>query len=149
MKRQSMIGLLVAASMVGVTASAGMAAGGVGSPARVDSSNDVQPVRFDASKVQEGRALFTQVCSNCHTNEPNKNKIGPSLFGVVGRHAGSAPGFDYSQAMKGAPVTWNDETLDRYLADPKSFVPGNKMPYMGVKNDERRQGIIAYLHTLQ
>jgi cytochrome c2 len=146
--RQSLIGLLVAASIVAVPA-AGMAADGVGPMAWADTSGGAQPARLDAGKVQEGRTVFAQVCSNCHTGEPNKNKIGPSLFGVIGRHAGSAPGFDYSDAMKGAPVTWNDETLDRYLADPKSFVPGNKMPYMGVKNDERRQGVIAYLHTLQ
>jgi cytochrome c2 len=134
MKRQSVIVLLAAAAV-----SAGTAAW----------AGDVQQVRFDPGSVQDGRAVFAQVCSNCHTNEPNKNKIGPSLFGVIGRHAGSAPGFDYSNAMKGAPVMWNDETLDRYLADPKSFVPGNKMPYMGVKNDQRRQNVIAYLHTLQ
>src|SRR5580658_5902307 len=98
---------------------------------------------------QRGEDLLQRRVQHLHTDKPNKNKIGPSLFGVIGRHAGSAPGFDYSEAMKVAPVTWTDETLDRYLADPKSVVPGNKMPYQGVKNDERRKEIIAYLHTLQ
>jgi cytochrome c2 len=136
MKRRSMIGLLVAASIVGAPAWAGV-------------TTVAATPAGDPGKVQEGRTVFAQVCSACHANEPNKNKVGPSLFGVVGRHAGSAPGFAYSDAMKESLVTWNDETLDRYLADPKSFVPGNKMPYVGVKNDERRQGVIVYLHTLQ
>lgn len=113
------------------------------------SSAGVQEVRFDPSQVKEGKAFFNDVCSACHTDKPNKHKIGPSLFGVIGRHAGSAPGFDYSEAMKDASVTWTDDTLDRYLADPKTFVPGNKMPYTGVKNEERRKDVIAYLHTLQ
>jgi cytochrome c2 len=137
MKQQAIIVLVAAAAIV------------VGASAWADSSAGVQEVRFDPSQVKEGKTVFNDVCSACHTNKPNQHKIGPSLFGVIGRHAGSAPGFDYSNAMKGAPVTWNDETLDRYLADPKSFVPGNKMPYTGVKNEERRKDIIAYLHTLQ
>jgi cytochrome c2 len=99
-------------------------------------------------QVSEGKTFFNDVCGTCHTNKPNQNRIGPSLFGVIGRHAGSAPGFDYSTAMKGAPVTWTADTLDRYLADPKAVVPGNKMPYAGVKNDERRKNLIAYLSTL-
>jgi cytochrome c2 len=137
MRRQSAIVLLAAATMI------------AGAPVSAGFAGDIQTVRFDPGMVQEGRALFAQVCSACHTNEPNKNKIGPSLFGVIGRHAGSAPDFDYSDAMKGAPVTWDDQTLNRYLADPKSFVPGNKMPYAGVKNDERRRDVIAYLYTLR
>jgi cytochrome c2 len=137
MKRQSMIVLLVAVTMIS------------GAAARAGSSADVQQAPFDPERVKEGRTAFSQVCSTCHTSEPNRNKIGPSLFGVVGRHAGSASGYDYSDAMKKASVTWNDESLDRYLVDPKSFVPGNKMPYMGVKNDQRRRDVIAYLHTLR
>jgi cytochrome c len=106
---------------------------------------DGQPL---PGQVNEGKTFFNDVCSACHTNKPQQNRIGPSLFGVIGRHAGSAPGFDYSTAMKSAAVTWDAETLDRYLADPKSVVPGNKMPYAGVKNDERRKNLIAYLSTL-
>jgi len=102
--------------------------------------------------VHEGRAVFVQVCGACHTNEANKHKIGPSLFGVVGRPAGSAPGFEYSDAMREAAVIWNDETLDRYLADPKNFIRGGRMPYsllMGTGSNERRKDVIAYLRTLQ
>src|SRR5215469_1891183 len=118
----------------------------LGSSAWTGSRAEVPPV--DASQINQGKTFFNDVCGACHTNKPNQNRIGPSLFGVVGRLAGSAPGFDYSTAMKGAAVTWSEESLDRYLADPKAVVPGNKMPYAGVKNDERRKNLIAYLSTL-
>jgi cytochrome c2 len=136
MKQRAMIALLAATALV------------LAASAWAQSSAGVQEVRADQGQVKDGKSFFNDVCSTCHTDKPNKHKIGPSLFGIVGRHAGSAPGFDYSQAMKGASLTWNDETLDHYLADPKNFVPGNKMPYVGVKNDERRKDVIAYLHTL-
>jgi len=103
----------------------------------------------DAAEVQDGQAQFKQICATCHTNEPSKNKIGPTLFGLIGRRSGSAPGFSYSDAMRNAGVVWNEQTLDKYLADPKAFVPGNKMPYLGVKKPEARKDIIAYLSTLR
>ena len=103
----------------------------------------------DEHIIEEGRTGFRNICATCHTSEPNKNRVGPSLYGVIGRRSGSAPGFDYSEAMRKAQVTWSEETLDRYLADPKSYVPGNKMPYLGVKNPEQRKDIIAYLSTLR
>jgi cytochrome c len=120
----------------------------LGSSLWTGSQAEGQPGPVDASQVNQGKTFFNDVCGACHTNKPNQNRIGPSLFGVIGRHAGSAPGFDYSTAMKGAAVTWNADTLDRYLADPKATVPGNKMPYAGVKNEERRKNLIAYLSTL-
>ncbi len=102
----------------------------------------------DAHEVQEGQKIFKRVCFTCHTSEKGKNKVGPSLFDVVGRKSGTAPGFVYSEAMKAADVTWSDETLDKYLADPKGFIPKNKMPYAGVKKADERKEIIAYLKTL-
>ena len=142
MTRRSTIGLLIAAGVAGVFSAAGVTA----------TLGNVPGMRFHPSKVEEGRIFFAQVCQACHTGEPDKNKNGPSLFGVVGRQAGSVPGFDYSDAMREVALTWNDETLDGYLADPKNFVPGNKMPYSllwGATNEDRRKGVIAYLHTLQ
>jgi cytochrome c len=143
MKRQSKIGLLAAATVAGFFLGAGVAAN-VG-----DGRN--LPL-FHSSEAQDGRTVFVQVCSACHASEPNRDKTGPSLFGVIGRQAGSVPGFDYSDAMRRTDVTWNDETLDRYFADPKSYVRGNRMPYsllMGAESSERRKHVIAYLHTLQ
>ena len=141
MKKQSRIGLLVAASAAVVLSAAVTATVG-----------NVREAAFTPTGAEDGRIVFAQVCKSCHTNEPDKHKAGPSLFGVIGRPAGAASGFDYSDAMKQASLTWTDESLDRYLADPKHFVPGNRMPYslmMGAENGQRRERIIAYLHTLQ
>jgi cytochrome c len=91
-----------------------------------------------------GEKVFNQ-CKGCHTVEEGKNRIGPSLYGVVGRKAGSIDGFNYSPAMKSAGLTWTVETLDKYLADPKAVVPGNKMAFAGLKNEQDRQNVIAYL----
>ena len=100
----------------------------------------------DATK---GQAVFKKVCAVCHTAEAGKNKIGPSLFGVVGRKAGSVEGFNYSDAMKNSGITWTPEELDAYVTDPKKKVPGNRMPYAGLKKEGDRQDLIAYLATLK
>jgi cytochrome c len=92
----------------------------------------------------KGEKIFAR-CKACHTVEAGKNKIGPSLAGVVGRHSGSIADFKYSDAMHNANVTWDEANLDKYLADPKSFVPGNKMLFPGLKNEQDRQDVIAYL----
>ncbi|MBS0221010.1 MAG: cytochrome c family protein [Proteobacteria bacterium] len=102
----------------------------------------------DNADVAEGAKLYKRTCLACHANEAGQNKVGPALFGVVGRKAGSAPGFSYSQAMKTAGVTWDDATIDKYIADPRKFLPGNKMAYAGLKKGEERKEIIAYLKTL-
>jgi cytochrome c len=95
-----------------------------------------------------GKKIF-QKCALCHTNEQGKNKIGPSLFGVVGRHSASIPDYAYSDAMKAANKTWDEATLDTYLTDPKALVPGTKMIFPGLKDPKDRQDIIAYLKTLK
>jgi cytochrome c len=140
MKQKWKIGLLVAASVAAVF--------GAGATATIGNVAEA----LLPSKAEEGRVLFVQVCRSCHSNEPDRQKSGPSLFGVSGRTAGSAPGFDYSTAMREASVTWSDDALNRYLADTKHFIPGNAMPYsllMGTQNQQRRRSVIAYLHTLK
>jgi len=87
-------------------------------------------------------------CAICHTFEPGKNKIGPSLAGVVGRKSGSLPDFSYSPAMKGANLTWNAATLDKYLTNPRALVPGTKMIFAGLPNATDRANIIAYLASV-
>ncbi len=103
----------------------------------------------DSHAADEGQKIFKRTCFTCHTSEAGKNKIGPSLFGVVGRKSGSAPGFKYSDAMKNANITWDNAELDKYLADPKTTVPGNKMTYAGVKKPDERKEVIAYLDSLK
>jgi len=101
-----------------------------------------------AADVEAGKADFKK-CALCHTAEAGKNKIGPSLFGVVGRKAASVENFNYSEAMKKFDHTWNPETLDSYLADPRAVVPGTKMIFPGIKDEKERQDVIAYLETLK
>jgi nitrite reductase (NO-forming) len=84
-------------------------------------------------------------CQACHSVEAGKNLLGPSLAGVVGRRAGTVPDYSYSGAMKGANIAWDAKTLDAYLAEPEKVVPGNKMPFPGLKTDQDRADVIAYL----
>ena len=87
-------------------------------------------------------------CGVCHSVQPGQHMIGPSLAGVFGRRAGTAAGFgSYSPAIRSSNITWNDATLDRYLADPAAVVQGGMMPAPGVDATQRR-AIIAYLKTL-
>ena len=99
--------------------------------------------------ADDGEAIFKRNCFMCHTVEPGKNKIGPSLFGVVGRESGTAPDFNYSEGMKNFKHQWTPEELDTYLADPRKVVPGTKMIFPGLKEDKDRQDVITYLETLK
>jgi cytochrome c len=98
-----------------------------------------------ARAEQAGEAVFKKNCVICHTVEVGKNKIGPSLFGVVGRKAGMVDGFAYSAANKNSNVTWDEQTLDTYLNNPQKFLPGTKMVFAGLKNPEDRKALIEYL----
>jgi cytochrome c len=101
-----------------------------------------------AADVEAGKADFKK-CALCHTAEAGKNKIGPSLFGIVGRKSASVDNFNYSEAMKKFDHTWDAQTLDTYLADPRATVPGTKMIFPGIKDEKERQDVIAYLETLK
>jgi nitrite reductase (NO-forming) len=101
-----------------------------------------QPV--SGGDASAGRLVFRK-CQACHSLEPGKNLVGPSLAGVMGRKAGSEPGYSYSPAMKQADIVWNVKTLDGYLNDPQKALPGNKMPFPGLKTDHDRADVIAYL----
>jgi len=101
-----------------------------------------------AADVDAGKADFKK-CALCHTTEAGKNKIGPSLFGIVGRKAASVENFNYSEAMKKFDHSWDAETLDTYLADPRAIVPGTKMIFPGIKDEKERQDVVAYLETLK
>lgn len=94
---------------------------------------------------QPGEAVFKKNCALCHTLEAGKNKVGPSLAGVVGRKAGSVPGFAYSAANKASGDIWDKPTLDAYLTEPRKFMPGTKMVFAGLKSPEDRKALIEYL----
>jgi cytochrome c len=96
-----------------------------------------------------GKVLFTQKCGLCHSAVQGQNKIGPSLYGVVGRKAGTAADYTYSDAMKNANRTWDEATLDDYLTNPRQKIPGVKMIFAGLPEESDRQNVIAYLSTLK
>jgi cytochrome c len=102
-----------------------------------------------AADASSGEKIFKSQCSICHSNQPGRNATGPSLFGVVGRQTGRVDGFHYSEANVKSHLTWDPPTLDKYLASPKAVVPGTIMPYPGLKDDEKRADLIAYLQTLR
>ncbi|WP_223861625.1 c-type cytochrome [Geminicoccus harenae] len=102
-----------------------------------------------AQDAAAGEKTFKRFCAVCHTVEPDKNRVGPTLHGVYGRTAGSVENFRYSDAMKETGWTWDQEHLDTYLANPKQAIPGNKMIFAGVKKDEDRANLIAYLETVK
>ncbi|HXX02837.1 MAG TPA: copper-containing nitrite reductase [Xanthobacteraceae bacterium] len=97
-----------------------------------------------AGDPEAGRLVFRK-CQACHSMEPGKNILGPSLAGIIGRKAGSESGYAYSPAMKQANIVWDGKSLDAYLNDPQKLVPGNKMPFPGLKTEHDRADIIAYL----
>jgi cytochrome c len=94
-----------------------------------------------------GQEVFAK-CAICHATVPGENKIGPSLAGVVGRESGTAPGYDYSVAMKSANITWDNDALDKFLAGPANFVHGTKM-VLSLPSSTDRRNVIAYLDTLK
>lgn len=105
------------------------------------------PSVASAQDAEAGKAVFKK-CLACHAVGPDaKNKVGPQLNGIVGRKAGTVEGFNYSDAMKNSGKTWDAATLDGYLADPKAAIPGNKMVFVGVKDEKDRKDLIAYLET--
>jgi cytochrome c len=92
-----------------------------------------------------GEKAFKKYCTACHTIEAGKNRVGPSLHGIVGRAAGSVAGFAYSDANKNSGITWTEDKLAVYLADPKAMLPGNKMTFAGIKKPEELTAVVAYL----
>jgi nitrite reductase (NO-forming) len=91
-----------------------------------------------------GKLVFRK-CQVCHSLEPGKDVLGPSLAGIIGRKSGAEPNYAYSPAMKDANLTWDAKTVDAYLDDPQKIVPGNKMPFPGLKTPQDRSDVIAFI----
>ena len=93
---------------------------------------------------EQGEKAFNK-CRACHVADEPQNRVGPHLVGVFGREAGSVEGFRYSDAMKESGVTWNEETIAEYIADPRNYIKGNRMAFAGLKDQEGIADLIAFL----
>ena len=97
--------------------------------------------------VAAGEKVFKK-CKACHVVDAEKHKTGPHLVNIMGRAAGSADGYKkYSDAMKSSGIVWNEETLDGYLEKPKAYVKGTRMAFAGLRKEEDRANVIAYLKS--
>lgn len=103
------------------------------------------PAPYNTGDLANGQSKFA-LCRSCHTiTEGGPTLTGPNLFGVFGRKAGGVPGYAYSDAVKAAGFTWDGEHLDKWLANPRLFMPGTKMTFAGLKDPKDRIDLIAYL----
>src|SRR5690606_20055079 len=96
----------------------------------------------------EAPVAFTQ-CKACHSVEPGKHGIGPSLAGIYGTKAGEIPDYQFSPAMEKSGLTWDDATLHAYLEAPQKVVPGTKMSFFGLKDEAKRAEVVDYIKTLK
>jgi cytochrome c2 len=104
---------------------------------------------LDRGDPAKGREMYVKLCVVCHGDEPGKHgHVAPTLSGVVGRKAGTAPDYDYSPAMVAYGQVWTAQTLSLYLEDPKHFVPGGWMKFPGIPDKYDRADMIAYLKEI-
>jgi cytochrome c len=98
-----------------------------------------------AQDVEKGEASFRK-CLPCHSiGDDAQNKIGPELNGLDGRHSGTVANFSYSDANKNSGIVWNEQTFKQYIKDPRAMVPGTKMIFAGIKNEQEINDLWAYL----
>jgi cytochrome c len=98
-----------------------------------------------AQDVEAGAQSFKK-CLPCHSiGEGAKNKVGPELNGIDGRHSGTAPDYSYSDANKKSGITWNEQTFKQYIKDPRAMIKGTKMIFAGIKNEKEIANLWAYL----
>ncbi len=103
-----------------------------------------------AGDVNRGAQVFREQCAVCHSSTARSGPtVGPRLFGVVGLHAGTQPGFAYSSAMKKSGLVWSPAELKSFLANPAGTVPGNKMTYPGLHNPAQLEDLVTYMGSLK
>jgi len=99
-----------------------------------------------AEMLMERGAKLYKRCQSCHTLEQDgRHKVGPNMWNLYGSTAGVREGFAYSKAMKESGITWTDETLSAYIENPRKYMPGNRMSYVGLRKAEDREAVLAYI----
>ena len=107
------------------------------------------PAAMAEPSAADGKKIFVK-CGVCHSLEKDVSKVGPSLHSVIGRKAGTLPSFKlYSQAMKDSGVEWNEKTIAEFLRQPRSFIKGTRMIFIGLKDDKAISDLIAYLKSVK
>lgn len=163
MNRNFVMGAAALVSLATLSACGGGAGGDANAPAATETTAAVEaPVATETpaaaaaadgakleyasftTDVAAGEKVFA-ACRSCHVLEDGVNRVGPSLYKVVGRESGSVAGYSYSDANKASDVVWTTDVLFEYLEDPKGFMPGTKMAYPGVKDAQKRADLVAYL----
>lgn len=103
------------------------------------------PPAHAAGDATAGKALYAERCAACHSLQ--LNGVGPTHKNLIGRRAGTVPGYSYSPALKASTVVWGQETLSRWLADPEKFIPGQRM-FISIPDAQERADIVAYLQLV-
>ena len=109
----------------------------------------IAAVAAASADTADPQMVFNNACRTCHSMKEGDNRLGPSLAGVVGRKAGTLPGYQYSSSMQSSGVTWDEATLDKFIANPDEVVGGNKMkPFTGIADAGQRKEIIGFLKSI-
>lgn len=162
MKRNFLMGAAALAGLMTLSACGGGAGSDANAPAATETTAAVEaPAATEAPAAPAGATLeyasFTTdaaagekvfaLCRSCHVLEEGVNRVGPSLYKVVGRESGKVAGYSYSDANLASDVVWTTDVLFTYLKDPKGFMPGTKMAFPGIKDDQDRANLVAYLDS--
>jgi cytochrome c2 len=115
---------------------------------QVPAHADDAQANISAGNIKAGRVVFLHQCAGCHSNLAGVDRFGPTLQGVYGRKAGTAPHHLYSRAMAASGIVWNDQTLNGFLTNPHVDLPGTIMPYRGLASAAARANVIAYLRSI-
>ena len=168
MKRNFLMGAAALASLATLSACGG-AGGDANAPAATETEAAAAPMAAEIPAAAEtpaaaaaagakleyasftadaaaGEKVFAS-CRTCHVFDEGVNRVGPSLHKIVGRKSGEAPGYKYSDANKNSGIVWSQQVLFEYLKAPQAYMPGTKMAYPGVKDDQKRADLVAYLEA--
>lgn len=123
-----------------------------GAPESTASAEEVQAVLAElgepyvSANLENGRRLYRR-CASCHTlGDGDRHLVGPNLHGMFGREVGGADGFRFSRALEEADFIWTKAELDEWLANPRTYLPGNRMSFVGLRNESDRNDLIAFLY---